>query len=359
MQTLTRRQPRHWMLHASDPTKFIAGVDENVAFHTNRSGFVESVLAEADDWGGHLQTIGAYKYRGRRIKFSAQLKTQDVEGEAALFMYVLSVSKIMLVHDAMTDRAITGNEDWTPMEIVLDVPLDARYVNFGTVLRRGRGKLWASDLAICEVGPEIPTTDKYGSTQKIPEAATNMDLSANFHEETECTTSIVFPGWITGKDGPGIFEFAIEQKMFDGQPAARIWSDSELIPRDGQLSNSTGKIEQTFSAIKYRGKRLRFSAFIRTQEIGDWCGLAMQIGGVRGTTLGYTNMACSRLSGTKDWSEYSVVLDVPINAYTSTISATLHGNGSAWFSKFAVESVGTDIPTTDRASEALNLDFSV
>ena len=85
----------------------------------------------------------------------------------------------------------------------------------------------------------------------------------------------------------------------------------------------------------------------------------MRVGGVRETTLGYTNMDCSRLSGTKDWSEYSVVLDVPINAYTITISATLHGNGSAWFSKFAIESVGSDIPTTDQSSEALNLDFSV
>ena|ERR1700733_12992741 len=137
MQTIISKKPRFWRSWSSRPDIFEIGVDNETSMSTGRSGFVQSLVSEIlpADWGGLDQPFGAYDYRGKRIRFSAQLKTQKVVGEAALFMMILGADKRTLLQEAMRDRSFVGSNDWTKCNVILDVPENARYINIGGVIR--------------------------------------------------------------------------------------------------------------------------------------------------------------------------------------------------------------------------------
>jgi hypothetical protein len=120
-----------------------------------------------------------------------------------------------------------------------------------------------------------------------------------------------------------------------------------------------GCLLQSIDAHEYRGKRVRFGAFIQSEEVVGWCGLNMCLKGAMSNTVAYTDMWKNAITGTQDWTECALVLDVPTTAYYATICATLQGEGRVMFSRFVLEEVGSDIPTTDRDSEACNLDFAM
>jgi hypothetical protein len=57
----------------------------------------------------------------------------------------------------MQDRPVEETQDWAEHSLVLDVPQEAATVSFGFTLV-GSGQVWADDLSLEEVGPEVPVT---------------------------------------------------------------------------------------------------------------------------------------------------------------------------------------------------------
>jgi hypothetical protein len=53
------------------------------------------------------------------------------------------------------------------------------------------------------------------------------------------------------------------------------------------------------------------SASVKTLEVLDWCGLWMRVDGAQKDNLAFDNMAGRKITGTRDWATYTVVLDVP------------------------------------------------
>ena len=61
----------------------------------------------------------------------------------------------------------------------------------------------------------------------------------------------------------------------------------------------------------YAGKRIRLQAQVRPEAVGRWAGLWMRVDATeKGKVLAFDNMQQRPISGTKDWKEYSVVLNV-------------------------------------------------
>lgn len=48
-----------------------------------------------------------------------------------------------------------------------------------------------------------------------------------------------------------------------------------------------------------------------------------------------------------DWSKYEIVLDVAPETIGIAYGFLVHGTGNTWFSGFNIETVGSDVPTTD------------
>ncbi len=100
--------------------------------------------------------------RGKRVRFSARLRTSEVTDRAGIWIradvydgdtdctYVASF-------DNMKDRALSGTTGWTDCAVVIDVPQEATGVLYGVRLR-GTGSVWIADPCLEEVGPEVPST---------------------------------------------------------------------------------------------------------------------------------------------------------------------------------------------------------
>ncbi len=110
-----------------------------------------------------------------------------------------------------------------------------------------------------------------------------------------------------------------------------------------------GSIGQIIAADEYRGKRVRLSGWLRTENAhagGFW----MRVDGDL-RSLGFDNMMDRSVRDTTDWKEYSVVLEVPDNAVNIVIGALIVGKGQIWVDDLRMEIVDLNIASTNRLSE--------
>lgn len=126
-------------------------------------------------------------------------------------------------------------------------------------------------------------------------------------------------------------------------------------------ASSFGTLMQTFAADDYRGKRLRFSAFVKPAGVAGWTGLWMRVDGADPSLpLAFDNMQDRPIKGTADWKSYEIVLDVSPQATTVNFGILLHGAGEVWLDGVKLEAVGPNVPVTGTPrlpTQPVNLDF--
>jgi RNA polymerase sigma factor (sigma-70 family) len=125
-------------------------------------------------FGTLMQMFKADEYRGRRMRFSAEARTADVDGWLGLWMRVDGDGRTSLAFDNMQSRSVKGTTDWQRYDVVLDVAEEATAVAFG-VLLSGRGEGWISGVRFEPVGPEVATTG--GGPGGIADGPANLDFS--------------------------------------------------------------------------------------------------------------------------------------------------------------------------------------
>ncbi len=120
MQTLAKRHPRFWRIQGNEPSNCELTVDESVTYNGQRSCLLRHRGTESTDRGVMIQTMGAFEYRGKRLRFSAKVKMQNVEGKASLFVAILDSQPAVILKDEMAGREISGSTEWTEQNIVID-----------------------------------------------------------------------------------------------------------------------------------------------------------------------------------------------------------------------------------------------
>ncbi|ETT45651.1 AraC family transcriptional regulator [Paenibacillus sp. FSL R7-269] len=86
-----------------------------------------------------------------------------------------------------------------------------------------------------------------------------------------------------------------------------LYSNEEAAQDD----NSFGTLMQQFQAREYRGKRMRFSGFVRTENVTGWSGLWMRVDDNQQNMLAFDNMQNRSIQGTTEWNHYACVMDRP------------------------------------------------
>jgi erythromycin esterase len=111
-------------------------------------------------------------------------------------------------------------------------------------------------------------------------------------------------------------------------------------------------LTQTIRADDYRGRRVRWSGWVRPTTVGGrGGGLWMAVYGP-GEISSFDDMVGTRsILGTAEWSEASVVLDVGEDAIGLAFGAVLDGPGDLVVDDLRLEIVGTDVPSTNELSE--------
>jgi hypothetical protein len=114
----------------------------------------------------------------------------------------------------------------------------------------------------------------------------------------------------------------------------------------GAVPESTfGALMQRIRARDYVGKRVRLSAFIKTEDLSGWSGLWMRVDGKRHGTA-FDNMQKRPIEGTTDWTRHEVVLDVADDSIQIAFGVLSAGTGRTWIDDVALEVVGDDVPST-------------
>ncbi|SHH69962.1 AraC-type DNA-binding protein [Anaerosphaera aminiphila DSM 21120] len=116
---------------------------------------------------------------------------------------------------------------------------------------------------------------------------------------------------------------------------------------DIDQSRDFSNFMQTFQAKHFLAKRMRFSAFIKSQDITGWSGLWMRIDDNSYNMLGFDNMSDRPIKGSTSWNHYACVLDIPSDSKNINIGLILAGSGSAWLDCCKFEEVNESVPTTD------------
>jgi erythromycin esterase-like protein len=119
-------------------------------------------------------------------------------------------------------------------------------------------------------------------------------------------------------------------------------------------SGAFGVATATFPLKEAAGKRVRFSGYIKTEQVTrGFAGLWWRVDGKeQGRSLAFDNMQDRGVKGTTDWERYAIELEVPEDATNINFGALFPGQGTAWFDHFAVELDGKEYVT-----DGLDFDF--
>ena len=178
---------------------------------------------------------------------------------------------------------------------------------------------------------------------QTPDEKAPPSLKANKGKSAQAAQNQLPAGWAAAGSRPRDYEMGLDTtEKHGGKAGAFIRLRRYLFRSDG-----FGALEQIIKADNYRGRRVRLSAYVKTEEVEEYAGVWMRVNG-EGRILGYDNMSNRPITGTTDWQKYEVVLDVPETSTTIAFGILLRGAGRAWADDFRLESVGQEVPTTNR-----------
>jgi len=156
------------------------GVSDELHYHGNKCIYIRSLPADPPPSipfsypfpviAALSQTFKADKYRGKRMKFSAFIKSEAPEASAALALTIDGGCQGILEYDYMYGRNITGITDWVKAETVLEVPLEGDHIVIGIAMA-GKGQIWASGFMFEE------TTDVSTGRKTYQDEPKNLDFS--------------------------------------------------------------------------------------------------------------------------------------------------------------------------------------
>lgn len=113
---------------------------------------------------------------------------------------------------------------------------------------------------------------------------------------------------------------------------------------------------QTFKADAFRGQNLQLSGFLKTNDVDGWCGLWMRVDGQDEEVLRFDNMSNRPVTGTTEWKQHSIVLQVPESSTSISLGVLLYKKGQVWANNLRIDTVGDEMPTTNMDDDEKLLD---
>jgi len=146
--------PQGWVIAGQSPDEYKAGIDHTQTTSGKGAKFLRSKDGAGRSWGTLMQMFSAEKYRGKRVRLQARVKTKDISGWAGLWMRVDTEGGPRSFYNSQ-NKPIKGSTEWTTRSVVLDVPPGAKAIAFG-VIAHGSGQVWIDDLSLEPVAKSVP-----------------------------------------------------------------------------------------------------------------------------------------------------------------------------------------------------------
>jgi hypothetical protein len=106
------------------------------------SAFLRSTTAKTDVAATLRQTIKADDYRGKQLRFSGDIKVDQVEQQAGLYIRTNRQRERL-----RPENVVQGTHDWMRYEATIPIPEDALFIRFGIVIH-GDGQVWLTNAQL-------------------------------------------------------------------------------------------------------------------------------------------------------------------------------------------------------------------
>ncbi|MCF6271535.1 MAG: hypothetical protein L3J41_17640 [Melioribacteraceae bacterium] len=166
--------PNGWFPAGSNPSEYEMGIDNSTFQNGQSCVYIKSKNPKENEFGTLMQMIGAENYLGERLKLSGYIKSEDVKGWSGFWMRIDGYNNQQLGFDNMRGRAIKGTTEWKKYEIVLDIPLNSKSINYGLLLG-GEGKVWFDNFQLEKVDNSVSVTN-LKKVKELPNKPMNLDF---------------------------------------------------------------------------------------------------------------------------------------------------------------------------------------
>jgi|GEM_PF-2209904 len=315
--------PSGWHKNGNNPDSFSIGrATESVNGQMRNMVSVQSEAADKNDFGGLVQMIRAGKYLGSRVEFSAYIKLENVGERAELWLRVDDGSKEMAFHNTSA-KPSNGQSSWTKYKVAIDVPQKCSTIHFGVDLW-GKGKVVFGDLAFKTIDNKTPLANVYVPAAQSRKFVVNP-APVNLKLATAAKNANAIPqGWEVGT------------KLTQYNVSAD--SGTVLLKYDGN-DNSGLVFKQRIAAAKYRGSRVEFSGWLKSENVANSSILWIRADSDT-EPVAINNMDKRPIHGTTAWTKYDVTLDIPDNCTKIIFGSALYGKGTVWLKDLGFKVLG-------------------
>jgi len=94
---------------------------------------------------------------------------------------------------------------------------------------------------------------------------------------------------------------------------------------------------QILNAHNYRAKKVKMSAYVKSEAVEHWAGLWMRVDGPDRELHSFDNMEDRPIKGTTEWERYEIVLPVYEESFEIFFGVLLDGGGKLWLRDFQLE----------------------
>ncbi|MCX6232664.1 MAG: hypothetical protein NTZ33_14095 [Bacteroidetes bacterium] len=157
--------------------------------------------------------------------------------------------------------------------------------------------------------------------------------------------------WFIAGDHPASYRMGTDSSI------AQSGIYSAMIKSIDKEIDGFGTLMQASSPDKFKGKRVRMSGYMKSENVSDSSGFWFRVD-VDTVVVSFDNMQVGKdarpVLGTTDWKKYEIVLDVPENATAIAYGALLCGTGQLWFDNISFEVVDQNVKTTGISDTCTN-----
>ncbi|HZU85399.1 MAG TPA: hypothetical protein VE987_20850, partial [Polyangiaceae bacterium] len=315
-----------WLVAGAAASAYIASADATVT-HEGRATVVFRPTAETGDrYATFMTGLDCIPYRGRRVRASVWVRTIGVTGRGDFWMRAQApYSPADGAGIASTRQRLRPDADFMRHELVLDVPAECDKLQLGVGIG-GPGMLWMD-------GVRVDLVDAATAVMASPPRAIAGGGGGVVAAEP-------VDGWTLGGSGKDEYSFGRDTAMpHEGHPSVA------MAPR-GLPSGRMGALVREWDATPWRGRRVRVSAWVRTEGVTTVGDFSATTGGPASPPMEEPTpgSASRRLAPDGDFAPYAVELVVPRDAYVVRLSVGVAGPGKIWVEGGRVEEAGWAAP---------------
>ena len=141
-------------------------------------------------------------------------------------------------------------------------------------------------------------------------------------------------GWILAGNKPNSYAIGLDKSVY------KTGSASAFLESTDKKIEGFGTLMQTCGADEYLAKRIKMTAYIKSEDVSDWAGMWLRVDSKQGKrSLSFDNMQDRPIKGDNDWTLCEIILDVPEESGTLNFGVLLSGTGKVWFDNIKFEVV--------------------